>query len=93
MGSLNERIQRLERDSEAVEDVNPYTLPLPRELVFVLDVLADLKRERLWDETTPIGEIERMLVDHGVEEPLAREASDMLRQLQEEEERTAPRWD
>ena len=56
----------------------------PREHVHALDVLADLKRERFYDDSTPIGEIEEMMVARGVDEPLAREFAEMMVELREE---------
>jgi hypothetical protein len=48
------------------------------------EVLADLKRERFYDDSTPIEEIEEMLVARGVDEPLAREVAELMVELREE---------
>ena len=77
---LDERLTRLERD----EGGEPEWEPLPREHVHALDVLASLKRERFYDDSTPVGEIEKMLVARGVDEPLACEFAEMMVELRKE---------
>lgn len=69
MGVLDNRLRRLERDSEAGEDENPMARPLPREVVHSLDAVADLKRERLLDDSTSDEDFERLLIGRGVEPP------------------------
>jgi hypothetical protein len=80
---LNDRLGSLERAGGVGK---PKCEPIPREDVHALDVLADLKRDRLYDNSTPIAEFERLMVGRGVEEPVAHRFGEMLRKFDEEAE-------
>ena len=77
---LNDRLTRLEREEGGERGWEP----IPREDVHALDVLADLKRDGLFDDSTPIEEIERLMGGRGVTEPVARRFAEMMRELQDE---------
>ena len=83
---LDERVTRLERDVGGESEWEP----LPREHVHALDVLASLKRERFYDDTTSPEELEQLLIVRGVEGPLARDLAEMVQEVREER---ATRWD
>jgi hypothetical protein len=80
---IADRLERLERGDEG-ERENPFAQPLPRSHVRALNMLADLKREGLWDGTTPIEVLEQLMIARGVEGPFARYFAEMMVDLREE---------
>jgi hypothetical protein len=80
MGSLEDRLRRLER----AEGGEPVWEPIPREEAYALDVIADLRRGGLLDDSTPIEEFERMMIDRGVAPPRARGYAQVRLRFREE---------
>jgi hypothetical protein len=88
VGSLNERLERLERDEGKLRGTTWELVPPAR--VFALDTIAYLKREGLTDDSTPTLELEQLMIARGVKAPVAREFGEMCQELREER---IARWD